>query len=59
VKKSAVKKSAGGFWRRIFTLHQSELDGRSDSLNESIPLEAVLPLSIKAGEPGIKLSKEK
>ncbi len=58
LKKSAMKNSAGGFCRRIFTLHQSELVERSDNFNESIPLDAIDPLSIRSGKPGRRLSKE-
>lgn len=58
LKKIAAKNSEGGFCRRIFTLHWSELDGRSESLNESIPSDAVDPLTVRPGKPGRRLSKE-
>ena len=58
LKKSVEKNSEGGFCRRIFTLHRSELDERAENLNKSIPLEAVDPLSVRPGKPGRRLSKE-
>ena len=58
LKKSAAKNSEGGFYRRIFTLHPSELADNSESFKESIPLEAVEPLSVRAGKPAKRLSKE-
>ena len=58
LKKSVAKNSEGGFCRRIFTLHRSEFDRRAENLSESIPLEAVDPLTIEPGKPGRRLLKE-
>jgi len=59
LKTSAAKSSRGGFCRRIFTLHPSDLAERSESFKESIPLEAVEPLSVRPGKPARRLSKHK
>ena len=58
LKKSVAKNSEGGFCRRIFTLHRSELDEKAENLKESIPSEAVDPLTVGPGKPGRRLSKE-
>ena len=54
LKKTAVKNSQGGFCRRIFTLHPSELDGKAESLNQSVPPNSVDPLTVEPGKLGKK-----
>ncbi len=56
LKKTVPKSAENGFYRRIFTLHPSELDfEQSVDPNESVPPEAVDPLSVQVGKPGRRL----
>ncbi len=59
LKKSAVKDSAKGFCRRIFTL---KLEDRyydpKGAFRYSVPVGAVDPLQVQAGKPSRRLSTE-